>query len=168
MRNTHWKVLIVDDDENDRHLLQRSLTQFNGTLMVCEVKDGQEAIDYLDGKEIFSDREKYPFPTFIFLDLKMPRVDGFSVLSHLKKNPLWAVTPTLVFSASNDLDDVKKAFLCGASAYHVKPASTEERDALCRKLIEYWSSSELPQADQAGRQFKTNSRGKLGERVDQP
>jgi hypothetical protein len=59
---------------------------------------------------------------------------------------------------------VKKAFLCGACAYHVKPHSTEEREALCRKLLDYWSSSELPQADEQGVQLKTESGGKLGER----
>lgn len=168
MKNTHWNVLIVDDDANDRFLLQRSLLQFNGTLHVSEVEDGEEAIRYLNGEGKFADRKKFPFPTFIFIDLKMPKLDGFAVLGHLKKNPQWAVIPTIVFSASADLDDVKKAFLCGACAYHVKPHSKEGRDELCRKLIEYWSSSEIPQADEHGRQFMTDSQGKLGERIKQP
>ena len=164
----HWNVLIVDDDVNDRFLLQRSLLQFNGSLHVCEAEDGEEAIRYLNGAGKFSDRKQFPFPTFIFTDLKMPKLDGFAVMDHLKKNPQWAVIPTLVFSASNDADDVKKAFLCGACAYHVKPASIEERDALCRKLLEYWSSSEIPQTDAHGMQLKTQSQGKLGERIEQP
>ena len=97
----------------------------------------------------------------------MPKLDGFAVMNHLKKNAQWAVIPTLVFSASNDADDVKKAFLCGACAYHVKPVSIEERDALCRKLLEYWSSSEIPETDAHDVQLKTQSQGKLGERVEQ-
>jgi CheY-like chemotaxis protein len=102
MRNTHWKVLIVDDDANDRALLQRSLLQFNGTLQVREVNDGEEAIRYLNGDGDYADRNNFPFPTFIFIDLKMPKLDGFAVLGHLKKNPQWAVIPTLIFSSSAD------------------------------------------------------------------
>src|SRR5688572_31277170 len=98
MKNTHWKILIVDDEPNDRFLLQRSLVQFNGTIQVSEARDGEEAIRYLNGEGEFADRQKFPFPTFIFLDLKMPNLDDFAVLAHLKKNPQWAIIPTLVFS----------------------------------------------------------------------
>jgi two-component system, response regulator len=168
MRKTHWKILIVDDDENDRHLLRYALVQFNGTIHISEAHDGQEAIDYLNAKGEFANRSLFPFPTFIFLDLKMPRVDGFSVLSHIKKNPQWAVIPSIVFSASADLDDIKKAFLCGACAYHVKPRTNDERRELCRKLIEYWGSSEIPETDDQGSTLTTDSHGKLGERIEQP
>lgn len=58
--------------------------------------------------------------------------------------------------------------LCGACAYHLKPHDHAKRDELCCKLIEYWSSSELPQTDEHGLQLITNSKGKLGEHIPQP
>ena len=60
------------------------------------------------------------------MDLKMPRADGFTVLQHLKQNPEWAIIPTVVFSTSSDLDDIKKSYMLGASSYHVKPTTMEE------------------------------------------
>jgi CheY-like chemotaxis protein len=168
MRDERWNVLIVDDDENDRFLLTQSLSKAKPGIRISQVRGGEEAIRYLNGEGEFRDRTRYPFPTWVFVDLKMPQVDGFTVLSHLKGNPCWAVIPTLVFTASADEDDVKKAFLCGATAYHVKPVDTSERDLLCRKLIDYWATSEVPRVDEHGAQLQTESSGKLGERIPQP
>jgi CheY-like chemotaxis protein len=168
MKNTQWIILIVDDDPNDRFLLERTLKGLRDIITVRTAVDGVDAIDYLDGKGKFKDRKCFPFPTFIFVDLKMPRLDGFGVLQHLKKNPQWAIVPTVVFSASQDLDDVKKAFLCGASAYHVKPDSIEELRTLCARLLDYWDTTEVPQTNDHGQQLKTASAGKLGERIEQP
>ena len=73
------------------------------------VRDGIEAIAYMMGEGKYSDRQKYAYPTFIITDLKMPRADGFAVLEFLKGNPQWKVIPTIVLSASADLDDIKTA-----------------------------------------------------------
>lgn len=161
-------ILIVDDDESDRYFLERSLRKAHGDLRIQSVEDGEEAIHYLNGDRKFSDREKYPFPIFIFIDLKMPRLNGFDVLQHLKKNPQWAIIPTLVYSGSSDEDDVKKAFLLGACAYHVKPRSSGERDELCKVLLDYWGRTSIPVTDVEGKLKKTNSAGKLGESIKPP
>jgi CheY-like chemotaxis protein len=71
------------------------------------------------GEGKFSNRTEFAYPTFIMTDLKMPSADGFAVLEFLKGNPEWAVIPTIVFSASSDLDDIKKAYMLGASSYHI-------------------------------------------------
>lgn len=168
MRDVRRVILIVDDDENDRVFLERTLRRIDPSLVVRTVENGTEAMDYLEGGHPFADRREYPFPTFIFIDLKMPGLDGFAVLQHLKANTRWAIIPTIVFSASSDLDDIKKAFLCGACAYHVKPHRAEEREKLCRLLLEYWSASEVPQITDSGDQVETHSGGKLGERIPQP
>ena len=90
--------------------------------------------------------------------------DGFDVLNFLKSHPSWAVIPTVVLSASRDLDDIKKAYLLGASSYHVKPSNPEELYKQLAVLHAYWLTCEVPEVDITGKQLPTNSRGKLGER----
>src|SRR6185295_13658361 len=100
--------------------------------------------------------------------LKMPGADGFAVLEHLRGNPEWAVIPTVVFSNSRDLDDIKKSYILGASSYHVKPSSAEALREQMKVLHDYWLTCEVPQVDSTGRQLPTDSNGKLGERFAQP
>lgn len=158
----------MDDDQNDRTLVESAL-RFNGvTCPIMSACDGLEAISYLMGERRFSNRREFPYPTFIVLDLKMPRADGFEVLRHLKRNPAFAITPTVVLSASQDADDIKKAYMLGASCYHLKPASFDELQSQLKILHDYWRTCRLPARDETGRQTQTDSTGKLGERFLQP
>lgn len=168
MKDTRRVVLIIDDDAADRYLLERTLSKIDNRLVLRSVADGRDAVAYLNGEGKFADRKTYPFPTCIFVDLKMPHVDGFGVLQHLKTNPRWSIVPILVFSGSSDLDDIKKAFIAGACAYHVKPPTPEAREELCRLVLSYWATSEVPQIDANGDQLMTESAGKIGERIEQP
>jgi DNA-binding response OmpR family regulator len=116
------------------------------------------------GEGKFADRGVYAYPTFVTIDLKMPGKDGFAVLEYLKKNPAWAIIPTVILTSSHDLDDIKRAYRLGASSYHVKPISI---DALCQQLKvlhDYWMTCEVPEVDIDGHQLATYSKGKLGER----
>ena len=97
----------------------------------------------------------------------MPGTDGFAVLEHLKNNPEWAVIPTVVLSGSRDHDDIKRAYLLGASSYHVKPGSVEALRQQLKVLHDYWMTCEVPEVDSTGRQLPTESKGKLGERFAQ-
>jgi len=120
------------------------------------------------GEDIYSDREKYPYPSFIISDLKMPNADGFAVLEHLKSNPSWAIIPTVMLSASSDPDDIRTSYLLGASSYFVKPNDFENLRSLIKILCEYWIQCEIPKVDDTGKQIRTMSEGKLGERFVQP
>ena len=120
------------------------------------------------GEGKFADRAKYAYPTFIITDLKMAGGDGFSVLQHLKKNPEWAIIPTVVLSASGDPDDIKKAYLLGTSSYHKKPGGQAELRHQLKLLHDYWMTCEVPEVDTTGRQVRTESKGKLGERFKAP
>src|SRR5439155_1605289 len=76
-------VLLADDDENDRYLLDLAFEK-NGLPNVLQVvRNGEEAIDYLRGDGVYSDREKYPWPSLMLFDLKMPLVDDFEALASL-------------------------------------------------------------------------------------
>ena len=160
--------MVVDDNLNDLFLIERAFREIGVKDSIHRIAGGREAIAYMMGEGKYSDRSTYAYPTFITIDLKMPGTDGFAVLEHLKKNPQWAVIPTVILSSSRDLDDIKKAYMLGASSYHVKPNAL---DALCQQvkvLHDYWMTCEVPEVDSTGRQVLTDSSGKLGERFAQP
>ena len=168
MKKLHRTILVIDDNEDDQFLIKNALTKIGVTDPIHLLDDGVDAIAYMMGEGKYADRRKYAYPTFILTDLKMPRKDGFAVLEFLKQNPEWAVIPTIVFSASSDLDDIKKAYMLGASSYHVKPRT---HGALVHQMLvlhAYWMTCEVPEVDSSGRQVRTESSGKLGERFPQP
>lgn len=151
---------------DDQFLVTRAFKKIGVQTPIHVVNDGTEAIAYMMGTGKFADRSEFAYPTFIMTDLKMPNADGFEVLRFLKENPEWAVIPTIVFSSSADLDDIKKSYMLGASSYHRKP-SGEALVTQLKVLYDYWLTCEVPQVDSTGKQLHTDSTGKLGERFEQ-
>jgi CheY-like chemotaxis protein len=167
MKKYHSTILVVDDELHDRTFIEGSFRAIGVTDPIHTVNGGQEAINYMLGDGRYSDRVTYAYPTFITIDLKMPGKDGFSVLEFLKKNPAWAIIPTVILTSSSDLDDIKKAYRLGASSYHVKPVSLGALRKQLKVLHDYWMTCEVPEVDITGHQLPTNSKGKLGERFAQ-
>jgi CheY-like chemotaxis protein len=160
-------ILVVEDEPNDQLFIKEGLREagFSGSIHV--VNDGMEAVNYMMGEGLYADRDQFAYPTFIMTDIKMPRMDGFGVLEFLKKNPAWRIIPTVVLSASSDLDDIKKSYMLGASSYHVKPQDLDQLRRQLKVLYNYWITCETPQVDTTGKQLHTESEGKLGERFPQ-
>jgi CheY-like chemotaxis protein len=167
MKRSNPTILVVDDDPNDLMLVQSAFQAAGVTSRIQTATSGQEAIAYLSGEGIFADRDVYVYPDFVITDLKMPNGDGFAVLEHFKENPEWAVIPTVVLSGSQDNDDIKKAYLLGASAYHVKPSSPIALRTLVKALHDYWLMCELPEVDRSGKQVPTEGAHKIGQRLVQ-
>ena len=157
------RILLADDSIDERFLAERALNRILAPpSCVRVVSCGEEAISYMIGEGKFSDREAYPFPTLVITDLKMPHGDGFHILEFLRENPAWSVVPRVVFSASDHEDDIRTAFLLGASAYHVKSSTMAEMEAEMRQILSYWASSKVPPVDEHGRLLRTDSSGRLG------
>ena len=168
MKNYHSTILIVDDDPNDLVLIEHAFRENGVKDPIHTANGGKEAIAYMMGEGKYSDRSTYAYPTFITIDLKMPGVDGLAVLEYLKNNPAWAIIPTVILTSSQDLDDIKKAYMLGASSYHVKPTSHDDLRKLLKVLHDYWMTCEVPAVDINGHQLPTDSKGKIGERFAQP
>jgi len=157
-------LLIVDDDENDRFLLEHAFKNLNVGYRIQTLKSGGEALALLKGEGIYADRKTFPFPSFILTDLKMPGGDGFEILSYLKAHPEILIVPVVMLSGSSDPDDVRRAYLLGASSFIVKPPSLDGLQSIVQKLHYYWSECEVPLTDDYGRAIPTESTGKIGER----
>lgn len=164
MKNLKFTILAVDDDQNDQLLITRAFRKNGVVCPIHWVSSGNEAISYLKGEGEFADRDKYAYPSFVMTDLKMPLGDGFCVLQHLKSTPEWAVIPTMVFTSSRDLDDIKRSYMLGAGSYIVKPSDHEEMRKVLGVFYAYWMACETPQTDGGGKRLDTDSEGKLGER----
>ena len=129
-------ILIAEDDENDRFLLELAFARLAiGNVSVTFVEDGEQAIAQLDSGLC---------PVLLVLDLKMPRVDGFQVLEWLAQNPSRRPPVVSAFSSSGDPKDVARARALGADSYLVKPHNPEEYIKLARGLHEQAVKSAAP------------------------
>ena len=129
-------VLHVEDDPNDTLLLEHACRKAGVVFDLRAVSDGDQAIAYLRGANDFSDRAKHPMPHLILLDLKMPRMSGFDVLSWLRSENGLSGVPVVVLTSSNHDADVKRAYDLGAKSYLVKPVGFEALVELVKTLPE--------------------------------
>ena len=86
-RSTVGRILLAEDDPEDRFLIQRAWRKAGGQAALLEVEDGAGLLDYLKGRGDYSNREHYPLPALVLLDLNMPRLDGREVLAELRADP---------------------------------------------------------------------------------
>lgn len=113
-------VLVADDDASDVFFFRKAFLEACPEARIMDVADGQEAIDYLAGSGPYADRTKYPFPSDVFLDVKMPRRSGLEVLAWIRGRPELASLFVAVLSGSQLSEDINRAQLAGA-VYLVKP-----------------------------------------------
>jgi CheY-like chemotaxis protein len=119
--------LLVEDDPNDAYLVELEFQKMPHQRLRW-VKDGQEAINYVEGKLPYSDRTAFPMPDIIILDLKMPGIGGFEFLEWIHRdapNGL-SLIPVIVMSGSDLEQDVKRAYKMGANFYMTKPADWKQ------------------------------------------
>ncbi|HZV33045.1 MAG TPA: response regulator [Verrucomicrobiae bacterium] len=131
-------VLVAEDDENDVFFLERAFRQAQVINPIFRVRDGEDAISYLRGEECYCDREKHPLPQLLLLDLKMPRKNGFEVISWVREQPGLKRLPIVVLTSSKEDPDINRAYELGANTYLVKPVKFEGLVDMMRALNLYW------------------------------
>ncbi len=131
-------ILVAEDNPDDALLLTRSLRKARITNPVIVVPDGDGAIDYLSGTGAYTDRDRYPLPVVLLLDLKMSRRSGFEVLAWLREQPGVRTLPVIVLTSSKESRDVKRAYELGANSYLVKPGAPDDMVEVMRGVGLYW------------------------------
>ncbi len=131
-------VLHVEDDANDRLLLQIALRQAGLLWDLKAVKDGEEAIAYLQGLGPYSNRRLYAFPALVLLDLKLPRKSGFEVLEFIHEQWESKVLRVVVLSGSAQESDTRLAWERGAIHYFTKPPTLAELVHLTKEIHSQW------------------------------
>lgn len=136
--NTMANILLVEDNKMDIALTLDAFREAKLQNKIQVAHNGEEALDYLYGKTDFSDREKFPLPNLILLDLKMPGIDGIEVLKRIKTTPLLKRIPVIILTSSQEEGDRALSYDFGANSYLVKPISFSGFIAVVSKIEEYW------------------------------
>jgi CheY-like chemotaxis protein len=123
--NPSAPLLLVEDNEDDVFIFRRVFRRAGLSHPLQVVSDGQEAIDYLAGVGAFADRDAHPWPSLVFLDLKLPRRSGHEVLAWIASQPELPPLPVIVLTSSAELRDLQRSRELGALHYLVKPPSPE-------------------------------------------
>ncbi len=132
-------ILLAEDDPNDVLLIQRAFQKAGLRENLKVVRDGEQAIEYLSGHGVYANRERYPLPFVLLLDLKMPGTDGFEVLQWLRADPELKRLLTVVLTSSNLQADVDRAYELGANSYLVKPVEFDAMVNMIQRFEAYWS-----------------------------
>jgi CheY-like chemotaxis protein len=136
-------VLVLEDNPDDAFLMNRAMSRIKPARKVRVVPDAKTAIAYLEGKDPFSSAEENPLPSLIFVDIKMPGMNGLEFLAWLRAQPLLKRIPAIILTSSKELFDIELAYDLGASSYFVKPTSFAEFSALLEQVLSFWSNAQL-------------------------
>ena len=124
-------ILLVEDSDNDAHMVQRIVKKGTLAASIHWLKDGEEAIEYFDNPENAR-------PRLVLLDIKLPKYSGLEVVEHLRgQERLWSI-PVVMFSTSDQPSDIHRAYRAGANSFLIKPGSYVVLKKVIREICEYW------------------------------
>jgi CheY-like chemotaxis protein len=138
-------LLVVEDDPNDQELLQEALDEIGFQHRVIYLDDGEDLVAYVHRDEAYADRDRFPDPSVILLDLHMPRKGGLAALDDLQDSEHFWRIPVIVMTTSWSEEDVAQAYDLGVNAFLMKPVLYDALVTLVRSLSEFWfEHAELP------------------------
>lgn len=132
------EILIVEDNANDAELMMRTLKKNNLSNSIKLLEDGEKALDYIYCKGVYKDRDCSKLPKIIFLDLKLPKVNGLEVLEKLKSDKITKKIPVIIVTSSREDPDIESAYALGANSYVVKPVDFDDFVKSMVQLGLYW------------------------------
>lgn len=138
MVNDPVEILLVEDNPNDVELTLRALKRQNLANKVFVVRDGAEALEFLFATGAYAGRSVKNIPRVVFLDLKLPKVDGLEVLRRVKSDDRTRAIPVVVLTSSREERDVVESYQLGVNSYIVKPVDFEKFIQAVSDLGLYW------------------------------
>ena len=131
-------VVIADDDQEDRMLMEEAFEESRLANTLAFVEDGEELLDYLHRRNGFTDPGTSPRPGLILLDLNMPRKDGREALEEIKADPSLRQIPIVVMTTSKAEEDIVRSYDLGVNSFITKPVSFEGLVDVVKTLGRYW------------------------------
>jgi CheY-like chemotaxis protein len=142
--NAEVEILIVEDNARDLELTLRALRKHHLGNQVFAVRDGEEALDYLFAERAYADRPAGDGPHVIFLDLKLPKVDGIEVLRRIKADERTRAIPVVMVTSSAQERDMVESYRLGVNSYVVKPIDFDAFVKTIADLGFYWLAVNRP------------------------
>lgn len=131
-------ILIAEDEQDYVLLLSFAFSQAGIDNPVHFVSTGQELLSYLKGDGKYFNRDEYPLPDLLLLDLKLPGYNGFEVLAWVRSHPGLTSLRIAVLTSSNQMSDVNNAYRLGANSFLVKPHDFDGLVHLAKLIQEFW------------------------------
>ncbi|VVB96972.1 putative methanogenesis regulatory protein FilR2 [uncultured archaeon] len=132
------EILLVEDNPNDAELALRALKKHNLANKIHLVKDGAEALEFIFGTGAYAGRNIGNKPKVVFLDLKLPKVDGLEVLHKVKSDERTKTIPIVVLTSSHEERDLVESYKFGVNSYIVKPVDFDKFIQAVSQLGMYW------------------------------
>jgi CheY-like chemotaxis protein len=131
-------ILFVEDNRMDVELTLDAFKEARLGNTIHVATNGDDALDYMFGRDKYGDRGRYPLPDIVLLDLKMPGIDGFEVLRQIKESPKLKRIPVIILTSSKEEGDRALSYDMGANSYLVKPVTFDEFLNIVKQIDEYW------------------------------
>ena len=135
--------MLVEDNPMDAELALHALEEQRVAHEIVVLQDGADALDYLLQRGSFASRPPGP-PVVAFLDLKMPRVDGLTLLREMKAHGSLRTIPVVMLTSSREEQDLIRSYEAGVNAYVVKPVDFQQYVEAVQKLGQFWASVNEP------------------------
>ena len=145
MNKNPFVVLMAEDNEHDIVATRRAWKQNNIANPLHIVRDGEECLDYLHQRGKYSEPGSAPRPGILLLDLKMPKMDGLTVLKHIRGEKNLRRLPVIILTTSKDEEDRLRSYDLGVNAYIVKPVGFQNLAEAVRTINLFWELVELPE-----------------------
>jgi len=131
-------ILLVEDSADDEALTLRALRHSNLTNKIDVVRDGVEALDYLFCEGIYAERDCLKKPSVIFLDVKLPKMDGAEVVKKIRENEKTRYIPVVMLTTSTQESDMIRCYENGANSYIKKPIDFNHFMQTVTLIGAYW------------------------------
>ncbi len=132
------EILLVEDSSADAELTLYTLRKNAHVSHIHVVRDGEEALSFLFGREPYGESARHPLPQLVLLDLKLPKMDGLSILRTLKEDRRTRSMPVIVLTSSRQERDLTASYDLGVNSYIQKPVDFVQFQETLRTLAHYW------------------------------
>ncbi len=144
MTGNNFTVLLAEDNRHDIAAIKRAWKNQKLANPLHIVRDGEECLDYLYHRGRYADSRQAPAPGVLLLDIRMPKMDGFTVLEQIRKDKKLCSLPVIIFTSLQEEAHKIRSYKLGASAYIVKPAGIEKLSETINAITFFWRLVELP------------------------
>ena len=131
-------ILVVEDNPDHLELTVLTLRNQGVTAEIEVASDGAQALNYLFGQETYSSRNTARQPSFVMLDMKLPKLSGLDVLRAIRGNPLTALVPVVMLTSSSEHSDMLACYESGANGFVRKPVNFKEFTDKLNCVQAYW------------------------------